>query len=99
MIRVLLAAWLLLSASGVYAQNWPSFRGPEAKGLADGLNPPIEWDVDLPLNVRWRTPIPGLSHSSPIIWEDSVFVATVISSNPNPDFRRAFALMVYSYRL
>ncbi len=90
---VLLSAWLLLFASGVYAQNWPSFRGPDAKGLADGLNPPIEWDIDLPLNILWRVPIPGLSHSSPISWEDRIFVATVVSSDPNPDFRRAFALM------
>jgi outer membrane protein assembly factor BamB len=93
MKRVLFGAWLLLFASGVLAQNWPSFRGPEAKGLADGLNPPIEWDVDLPLNILWKTPIPGLSHSSPIIWEDRVFVATVVSGSLNPDFRRAFALM------
>ncbi|MEJ2245878.1 MAG: PQQ-binding-like beta-propeller repeat protein [Acidobacteriota bacterium] len=91
--RVFLSTWLFLFASCVFAQNWPSLRGPEAKGLADGLNPPIEWDIDQPLNILWRTPIPGLSHSSPIIWEDRIFVATVISSDPNPDFRRAFALM------
>jgi outer membrane protein assembly factor BamB len=90
---VLFNVCLLLVASGLLAQNWPSFRGPEGKGLADGLNPPIEWDVDLPLNILWRTPIPGLSHSSPIIWEDRIFVATVVSGDPNPDFRRAFALM------
>lgn len=93
MKRVLFGAWLLLFASGVLAQNWPSFRGPEAKGLADGLNPPIEWDADLPLNILWKTPIPGLSHSSPIIWEDRVFIAAVVSDNPNPEFRRAFALI------
>ncbi len=93
MKRVLFGAGLLLFASGALAQNWSSFRGPEAKGLADGFNPPIEWDVDMPLNILWKTPISGLSHSSPIIWEDRVFIATVVSDNPNPEFRRAFALM------
>jgi outer membrane protein assembly factor BamB len=93
MKQALFGAWLLIFASSALAQNWPSFRGPGAGGLGDGLNPPIEWDVDLPLNILWRTEIPGLSHSSPVIWGDRVFIATVVSSDSNPDFRRAFALI------
>jgi outer membrane protein assembly factor BamB len=58
-------------------------------GLPFAARKPKAWPT---VSIR-RTPIPGLSHSSPIIWEDSVFVATVISDDPNPDFRRAFALM------
>ncbi len=85
--------WLLLSVSIAFGQNWPSFRGPGGRGLADGLNPPVEWDVDMSLNVLWKTEIPGLSHSSPIVWEDRVFISTVVSGNPNPEFRRAFALV------
>ena len=48
---------------------------------------------DQSLNILWQTAIPGLSHSSPIVWEDRVFVTTAVSSDSNPDFRRAFALM------
>ena len=59
-----LAALFLLSAAAV-AQNWPSFRGPQATGIADGQNPPVAWDGNRGINIRWRTPIPGLGHSSP----------------------------------
>ena len=92
MNRILTAGCLLFLAMGLYAQNWPSFRGPGATGLADGLNPPVSWDAEQSVNVLWDTAIPGLSHSSPIIWEDRVFVTTAISSDANPEFRRAFAL-------
>ena len=47
--------------------SWPSFRGPEASGIADGQNLPDTWNVQSGSNVLWRTSIPGLSHSSPIV--------------------------------
>lgn len=67
--------------------NWPSFRGPNASGVADGQAPPVAWDEERRINVRWRTAIPGLGHSSPIIWGNRVFVTTAVSSLPNPEFR------------
>ncbi len=80
---------LLLSsiASLAFAQNWPSFRGPNASGTADGQNPPVSWDAPKNVNIRWKTPIPGLAHSSPVVWGDRVFVTTAVSSNPKSDFR------------
>lgn len=66
------------------AKNWPSFRGMNASGVADGQNLPTRWDVEKSLNIRWKTAIPGLAHSSPIIWGDRIFVTTAISSDPNP---------------
>jgi outer membrane protein assembly factor BamB len=69
------------------AMNWPSFRGPGASGVADGQSPPMAWDVDKRLNVRWSTLIPGLGHASPIIWGDRIFLTTAVSSQPNPEFR------------
>ena len=69
------------------AQNWPSFRGPNASGVADGQNPPTTWDAAKSDNIRWKTAIPGLGHSSPIVWGDRVFVTTAISSDPNSEFR------------
>ena len=71
----------------VAAQNWPSFRGPNASGVADGQNPPTSWDVTKSVNVKWNTAIPGLGHSSPIVWADRVFVTTAISKNPKSQFR------------
>lgn len=51
--------------------NWPAFRGADADGVAEAKIV-SSWNADpaegAPRNVRWSTPIPGLSHSSPIIW-------------------------------
>jgi outer membrane protein assembly factor BamB len=70
------------------ATNWPQFRGPSATGVADGQQPPITWDVKTGTNVRWKTPIPGLGHSGPIVWGDRVFVTTAVSSGePDPKVR------------
>ena len=76
-----------LETSASAAGSWPSFRGPQASGVADGANLPDTWNVKTGSNVLWRTPIPGLSHSSPVIWGDRLFVTTAISSNPNASFR------------
>jgi len=65
----------------VFAQNWPQFRGPGASGLPEKATTlPTEWDVESGNNVAWRTRIPGLAHASPIVWENMVYVATVVSS-------------------
>ena len=92
MRRLFVGACLLFLLAAVQAQNWPRFRGNSATGLADGMNLPLSWDVDNSINILWETPIPGLSHSSPVIWGDRVFVTTAVSSDANPEFRRAFAL-------
>jgi outer membrane protein assembly factor BamB len=66
---------------------WPSLRGPDGSGVADGQHPPLSWDVKTGTNVRWKTSIPGLGHSSPIIWGDRVFVTTAVSGDPGPKVR------------
>jgi outer membrane protein assembly factor BamB len=80
--------FLLLLAVSAAAQNWPSFRGPDAAGVADGQRLPLQWSVADSGNILWRTPIPGLAHSSPIVWGDRVFVTTAVSSRPDASFRR-----------
>ncbi|MEO8680259.1 MAG: PQQ-binding-like beta-propeller repeat protein [Vicinamibacterales bacterium] len=66
---------------------WPSFRGPEAAGVAEGQQLPDQWNPATGENVLWRTPIPGLAHSSPIVWGDLIFVTSAISSKPNATFK------------
>jgi outer membrane protein assembly factor BamB len=68
-------------------QNWPSFRGLRASGVADGQSAPTTWDATTMENIRWKTPIPGLGHASPIIWGNRIFIATAISGEPEPEFR------------
>ena len=78
------------TASGQTAAplNWPQFRGPHATGVADGQQPPITWDVKTGENVRWKTTIPGLGHSCPVVWGDRIFLTTAISSgDPTPKIR------------
>ena len=57
--------------------NWPYWRGPAADGMAVG-DAPVTWSATE--NVRWKTDIPGLGNSSPIVWGDFVFVTTAIKT-------------------
>jgi outer membrane protein assembly factor BamB len=77
---------LTLLATDARAQNWPSFRGPNASGVADGTRPPTTWDVEKSQNVIWKAAIPGLSHASPIVWGNRIFVITAISSDAQTGF-------------
>ncbi len=74
---------LIIFASQLNAQNWPSFRGEHATGVADSRGLPVHWDVEKSRNVLWKTPIPGLAHSSPILWGDRIFVTTAIAGDQN----------------
>jgi outer membrane protein assembly factor BamB len=56
-------------------------------GVADGTNPPVKWDATKGDGVAWKTSIPGLSVSSPVVWGNQVFVVTSISSDPASEFR------------
>jgi len=77
----------LLLAIPALGGDWPQFRGPNASGLGDGQNPPVTWDGEKGTNVVWKTPIPGLSVASPVVWGDRVYVVTAISSDAGQTFR------------
>ena len=47
----------------------------------------LEWDVENGNNIAWKTAIPGLANSSPIVWGDRVFVTTAITSDPESKLR------------
>lgn len=72
--------FLTASLTAANAQNWPQFRGPGATGVVEGPARPVKWDAAKSENVRWKTPIPGLSHASPVVWGNKVFVVTAVSS-------------------
>ena len=80
---LLAAALGCLSLAGVAgfapAQDvaWPGFRGPNAAGVGSG-NPPVRWDVATSESVLWRVPVPGLAHSSPVVFGDRVWVTTAV---------------------
>ena len=67
-------------------QPWPSFRGTNAGGVADGQGVVPEWDAATGRNVKWKTAIPGLATSSPITWGDRVMVVSA-ASDEDTSFR------------
>ncbi len=69
--------------SSVFSQEWSQFRGPRSKGYIDQTKVPIKWDVEKGENVKWKTEIPGLGHSCPVVWEDKLFITTAISASGN----------------
>ena len=67
--------------------QWPSFRGPSASGVGERVRLPDSWNLRERKNVRWTIEVPGLGHSSPIVWGDRLFVTTAISSQANATFK------------
>ena len=59
--------------------HWPQFRGVGASGVGDGFGAPVRWNAETGENILWKAPIPGLGHSSPVVWGDLVCVTTADS--------------------
>ncbi len=64
--------------------NWPSFRGYRGSGIAHNQNLPLKWDGKTSQNILWKIPIPGLGHSSPVIWKDKLFITTAVGEKGDP---------------
>ncbi|MDQ3803715.1 MAG: PQQ-binding-like beta-propeller repeat protein [Acidobacteriota bacterium] len=67
--------------------NWPQWRGPEGAGVSAEKNLPEEWSETK--NVKWKTPIPGKGHSSPIVWGKRVFLTTAVEGPVVPGAKAA----------
>ncbi len=67
--------------------HWPSFRGPQASGIAEGYPTPTTWNAETSKNIAWKTRIPGLGHSGPAIWGDHIFVTTAVSEEDDPKLK------------
>jgi uncharacterized protein (DUF1330 family) len=63
-------------AGGSDASNWPQWRGPGGQGVSTEKNLPTEWTATK--NIKWKTPIAGRGHSSPIVWGNKIFLTTAI---------------------
>ncbi len=66
---------------------WPQFRGPHASGVGDGQGAPAAWNIATGDGVRFKTPIPGIGLSSPIVWGDRIFLTTAVSAKGDTTFR------------
>jgi len=76
-----------LNAQIGYNQQWPSFRGPWACGFIDNTKAPTSWNLDSLKNIKWKTPIPGLGHSCPVIWDNYLFVTTACSEKKDESLK------------
>lgn len=78
-VLLFLVCLVLALSSGVLADDyWPTWRGPQATGVALKSNPPVTWSEKE--NIKWKVKLPGHGLSSPIIWEDKIFFLTAIST-------------------
>jgi outer membrane protein assembly factor BamB len=69
------------------ANSWPSFRGTGASGVADGQKLPDRWNGPTGERILWRVAVPGLAHSSPVVWGNTIFLTSAISSQGNATFK------------
>ena len=64
-------AVMCVNACTAMAENWPRFRGPNGQGVSSAQGIPAKWSAD---DVAWQLDLDGIGHSSPVIWEDKIFV-------------------------
>ncbi|HVS66172.1 MAG TPA: PQQ-binding-like beta-propeller repeat protein [Thermoanaerobaculia bacterium] len=59
--------------------NWPGFRGDNGDGIGDGEAAPVSWNLETGEGVAWKADLPGLANSSPVIWNERVFVTSAVA--------------------
>ncbi len=106
---VALAALLLSVAAGSdsESQNWPHWRGPDANGISREVYLPLEWGPNK--NIAWQVTLPGRGMSTPIVWQDRVFVTSQVGNGvvearsaryegPTPEYDGPVTFIVQCYR-
>ena len=83
----LIALLLCTTATTGQTTNWPRFRGPDGTGVANDPALPDTWSAteNATENIAWKTDVPGLGWSSPVVWGDRIFLTSVVSTRaPEP---------------
>ena len=75
-------ALVLIFCALTFVDNWPQWRGPRGQGVSEEKNLPLEWSATK--NIKWKTPLPGRGHSSPIVWGNRLFLTTSIEGAEIP---------------
>ncbi len=87
-------AVVCLLAGSARAENWPMWRGPRGDGVSAEKGVPVKWDANR--NIAWRTAIAGKGHSSPVIWDNRLYLTTCIE---NEQSRRLLCLDIETGRV
>ncbi|MGA2407955.1 MAG: PQQ-binding-like beta-propeller repeat protein [Bacteroidales bacterium] len=82
----------IFSLNETYSQinpdrQWPAYRGKSSSGVLDNANLPESFDLGKMINIRWKTEIPGLGLSSPVIWGNKIFITSAISQADRDGFK------------
>jgi outer membrane protein assembly factor BamB len=76
-VSAMLSSLVFVSSAAASGNaSWPQWRGPSGQGTSDEKNLPTEWSTTK--NIKWKTPIAGRGHSSPIVWGNKIFLTTAI---------------------
>ena len=85
-LATLLITFVAMTALSRENENWPSFRGADALPVAeDDARLPLTWSATE--NVVWKTPIDGLGWSSPVVWDNRIFLTTAVSDGETQEPR------------
>ena len=81
--KILLCACFIftLTVSAQEPENWTRFRGPNGQGISKAKDLPVQWGTDE--NIAWKADIPGEGWSSPIVWNNHVFLTTATEDGKN----------------
>ena len=71
-LTLLLGVFILVGV--LYAENWHQWRGPNNDGISHETDVPIQWSQTE--NIKWRLPLPGEAASTPVVWEDKIFLTS-----------------------
>ena len=71
---ILMIVLLTGLSTGLRAENWPSWRGPNFNGVAEQGNYPVEWGPEK--NVKWKVELPAFGSSTPAVWGEQIFVTS-----------------------
>ena len=80
---ILFVSYILtvFTTSAQKTENWAQFRGPNGQGVSKETNLPVKWSAEE--NIAWKTHIPGEGWSSPIVWNEHVFLTTATEDGKN----------------
>ncbi len=80
---VALTSVAVLAHAAPADQNWGQWRGPLANGISPNGNPPTEWSETK--NVKWKVPLTGEGHATPIIWDNLIFIQSAVPAAKKPE--------------
>ena len=77
-LALLNTLWLGFLAPSTHAQEWTQFRGPNGQGIHEASAFPAKWSEE---DYHWKTELPGIGHSSPVVWGKRVFITSADPKN------------------